>query len=130
MGTFIYFTDEQKRRANSVNLAEFLRWRGEKLLPSGRDKRLASDHSITVRDNQWFDHATGEGGLAVDFIAQDQINFLGASQLGTDHPELTALRLVDARYGTNFRYGQLNSPFEYEKIRYVYTEARKLQIAD
>ena len=70
------------------------------------------------------------GGLAVDFIAQDQINFLGASQLGTDHPELTALRLVDARYGTNFRYGQLNSPFEYEKIRYVYTEARKLQIAD
>jgi len=68
MGSFIYFTDEQKRRANSVNLAEFLRWRGEKLLASGRDKRLASDHSITVRDNQWFDHATGEGGLAVDFI--------------------------------------------------------------
>ena len=70
------------------------------------------------------------GGLAVDFVAQDQINFLGASQLGTDHPELTLLRAVDARYGTNFRYGQLNSPFEYEKIRYVYTEARKLQIAD
>ena len=41
---------------------------GEKLIPSGRDKRLASDHSITVRDNQWFDHATGEGGLAVDFV--------------------------------------------------------------
>ena len=68
MGTFIYFTDEQKHRANSVDIAELLRRRGEKLLPSGRDKRLASDHSITVRGNQWFDHATGEGGLAVDFI--------------------------------------------------------------
>ncbi|MDG6404780.1 VacJ family lipoprotein, partial [Pseudomonas quasicaspiana] len=26
--------------------------------------------------------------------------------------------------------GQMNSPFEYEKVRYVYTEARKLQIAE
>ena len=68
MGTFIYFSDEQKHRANSVNLAVFLRSRGEKLLPSGRDKRLTSDHSITVRGSQWFDHATGEGGLAVDFV--------------------------------------------------------------
>lgn len=68
MGTFVYFTDEQKRRANSIDLSEFLRRRGEKLLPSGRDKRLASDHSITIRGNQWFDHATGEGGLAVDFV--------------------------------------------------------------
>jgi phospholipid-binding lipoprotein MlaA len=24
----------------------------------------------------------------------------------------------------------MNSPFEYEKVRYVYTEARKLQIAE
>ena len=68
MGSFIYFADEQKHRANSVNLVELLQRRGEKLLPSGRDKRLASDHSITVRGNQWFDHATGEGGLAVDFV--------------------------------------------------------------
>ena len=68
MGSFIYFTNEQKRRANSVNLAELLRRQGEKLLPSGRDKRISSDHSITVRGNQWFDHATGEGGLAVDFV--------------------------------------------------------------
>ncbi|TNF13205.1 MAG: VacJ family lipoprotein, partial [Pseudomonadales bacterium] len=31
---------------------------------------------------------------------------------------------------TSFRYGQLNSPFEYEKIRYFYHESRKLKIAD
>ena len=49
MGTFIYFTEEQKRQANKVDLAEFLRRQGEKLLPSGRDYRLDSDHSVTTR---------------------------------------------------------------------------------
>ena len=47
---------------------DLLRRRGEKLLPSGRDKRLVSDHSVTVRGNQWFDHATEQGGLAIDFV--------------------------------------------------------------
>ena len=65
---YIHFTDEQKLRANSVDLTEFLRRQGERLIPSGRDKRLASDHSITVRGNQWFDHATEQGGLAIDFV--------------------------------------------------------------
>ncbi len=67
MGTFIYFTDEQKRRANSVDLAEFLISRGEKLTRSGREYRLNSDHSITVRGDEWFDHSSREGGHAVSF---------------------------------------------------------------
>ena len=46
---YIHFTEEQKRLAASVDLVEFLRQRGEKLLPSGHEKRLDSDHSITVR---------------------------------------------------------------------------------
>lgn len=41
MSTYIHFTDEQKQRAASVDLEEFLRCRGEKLLTSGREKRLA-----------------------------------------------------------------------------------------
>ena len=41
MGTYIHFTDEQKERANSVDLEEFLRRRGEKLLRAGRESRLA-----------------------------------------------------------------------------------------
>lgn len=65
---YIHFTDEEKRRANDVDLVSFLSAHGEKLLPSGREKRLASDHSVTIRGNEWFDHATGEGGLAVDFV--------------------------------------------------------------
>jgi len=68
MGIYIHFTDEQKQRANSVDLVEFLRIQGETLLPSGREKRLKSNHSITVRGNEWFDHATKEGGLAIDFV--------------------------------------------------------------
>ncbi|MNZ66700.1 VacJ like lipoprotein [compost metagenome] len=70
------------------------------------------------------------GGLLVDYVAEDQANFLNVAEVSGDHPELVILRAVDKRYTTNFRYGQLNSPFEYEKVRYVYTEARKLQIAE
>lgn len=68
MSAYIHFTDEQKNRANAVDLEAWLTVRGEKLLRSGREKRLASDHSITVHGNEWFDHATREGGLAVDFL--------------------------------------------------------------
>ena len=68
MGGFIYFTEEQKQRANAVDLEDFLSRQGEKLLRSGREKRLASDHSITVRGNQWYDHATEKGGYSIDFV--------------------------------------------------------------
>lgn len=44
---YVYFTDEQKERANSVDLVDFLHRQGEKLLPSGRDKRLASDPTVS-----------------------------------------------------------------------------------
>ena len=59
MSSYIHFTEEQKQRAAAVDLEEFLRCRGEKLLSSGREKRLASDHSVTVRGNEWYDHAAG-----------------------------------------------------------------------
>ncbi len=68
MSGYVYFTDEQKERANSVDLVDFLQRQGEKLLPSGREKRLASDHSITVRGNRWYDHATEQGSYAIDLV--------------------------------------------------------------
>ena len=68
MAQYIEFTPEQKERAASVDLEEFLLRQGEKLIKSGREKRLASDHSITVRGCEWFDHASNEGGRAVSFI--------------------------------------------------------------
>ena len=65
---YIHFTEEQKLRANSVDLVEFLRRQGEKLIPSGRDKRLASDHSITVRGREWYDHESEDGGGPISFV--------------------------------------------------------------
>ena len=56
------------RQANEVDLASFLRARGEKLIPSGRDLRLERDYSVTIRGSRWYDHATGKGGGAVSFV--------------------------------------------------------------
>ena len=68
MSPYIHFSDEQKERAAGVDLEEFLRHRGERLMSSGREKRLASDHSVTVRGNEWFDHSSCQGGHAVSFV--------------------------------------------------------------
>lgn len=68
MSGYVHFTEEEKQRANSVDLIDFLQRQGEKLLPSGRDKRLASDHSITIRGSQWFDHSSEEGSHAIDLV--------------------------------------------------------------
>ena len=68
MGTYVHFTEEQKYRANGVDLADFLLRQGEKLIASGREKRLASDRSITVRGNEWYDHSKERGGYAIDFV--------------------------------------------------------------
>ena len=65
---YIHFTDEQKQRAGEVDLEQFLIWQGEKLLPSGFEKRLASDHSVTIRGNRWYDHAAEQGGGPVSFV--------------------------------------------------------------
>ena len=68
MAQYIAFTPEQKERAATVDLEEFLLRQGEKLIKSGQEKRLASDHSVTVRGCEWFDHASNEGGRAVSFV--------------------------------------------------------------
>ena len=76
-----------------MDLEEFLRRRGEKLITSGRDKRLASDHSITIRGCEWFDHATEQGGRAISFVKQfyglsypDAMSLLLGDDLGGSYP--------------------------------------------
>ena len=93
MSSYIHFTEEQKQRAAAVDLEEFLRCRGEKLLSSGREKRLASDHSVTVRGNEWYDHAEERGGHAVSFVQRfyglsypDAVTLLLGGELGTAYP--------------------------------------------
>lgn len=68
MREYISLTDEQKRRANAVDLEDFLLRRGERLIPFGHDKRLASDHSVTIRGSEWYDHEIRQGGRAIDFM--------------------------------------------------------------
>mgnify|MGYP000010643207 FL=1 len=93
MGTYIHYTDEQKERANSVDLEEFLRRRGEKLLRAGRESRLARIHHITVRGSEWYDHIARRGGHAVSFVQhfygtsyQEAMELLLGKELGEAYP--------------------------------------------
>lgn len=65
---YIPFTQEQKEQAATTDLPAFLESRGEKLIRSGREKRLASNHSVTIRGGEWYDHAEQHGGNAISFL--------------------------------------------------------------
>ena len=67
---YIHFTEEQKLQANAVDLVEFLRFKGEPLIREGSEYRLGSNHSVTVRGNEWYDHAAEKGGGPVTFLKE------------------------------------------------------------
>jgi len=70
------------------------------------------------------------GGRVVDFVGDEYINYLNVADTTRSHPYILGVKIVNERYITDFEYGQMNSPFEYEKLRYVYSRARQLQISD
>lgn len=65
---YIPFTEEQKQRANSVDLVDFLQRQGEQLLRSGHEWRWERHDSVTIRGSEWFRHSRKEGGHAIDFV--------------------------------------------------------------
>lgn len=65
---YVAYTEEQKQRANSVDLADFLQRQGEELTRSGHEWRWKRHDSVTIRGNEWFRHKTKEGGHAIDFV--------------------------------------------------------------
>ena len=73
---YIPFTDEQKQLANSVDLAEYLRVRGEKLERVGIEHKFiyydssGKHDSITIRGSKWFDHKNQTGGGAIKFMQE------------------------------------------------------------
>ena len=73
---YIPFTDEQKQLANSVDLAEYLRVRGEKLERAGIEHKFiyydssGKHDSITIRGSKWFDHKNQTGGGAIKFMQE------------------------------------------------------------
>ena len=89
---YIHFTEEQKLRASSVDLVEFLRRQGERLIRSGPEYRMASDHSVTVRGNEWYDHEARRGGGPISFIQE---------RYGLSYPDAVT-KLLDGEYGTAY----------------------------
>ena len=84
---YIPFTEEQKKTANSVELADFLRMRGEKFERAGREYKLiytdgsGRHDSITMSGSTWFDHKNQTGGGAIKFMQYFYgMNFVDAVQ--------------------------------------------------
>lgn len=106
MSGYIHFTDEQKQRANSVDLVDFLRRQGEQLIRSGREWRWKHHDSVTIRGNQWFRHSSRQGGLAIDFVQE----FYGLS-----FPDAVTL-LLNGEQGVLLRKSEREVP-EQKKFR-------------
>ena len=64
------YTQEQIDRANQVNLEQFLRSQGEKLIKSGREYRWKKHDSLTINGNRWFRHSQNKGGFPLDFVME------------------------------------------------------------
>ena len=95
---YIPFTNEQLIRANTVDLVEFLRHKGEKLERCGKEHKLVytdsygKHDSIMIHGSTWFDHKNQVGGGAIKFMQQFYgLPFPQAVQtlLGADMPTIT-----------------------------------------
>ena len=68
---YVYFTQEERQKARTTDLAAFLRDRGETSHRSGSEHMwLCSGQKVTLRGNLWFHHYTQTGGDAVEFVCR------------------------------------------------------------
>lgn len=71
---YIPFTEEEKQIANNVDLAEYLRMKGERLERAGREYKFiytddsGTHDSVTINGSTWFDHKNQVGGGAIKFM--------------------------------------------------------------
>ena len=65
--------------------------------------------------------------LVVDSLLLNYANWLNIPHFTSKHWEAFALKNVDQRYQISFRYGSLDSPFEYDMVRYLYKQSRQLK---
>lgn len=70
MGEFIYFTEEQKERANAVSIADILQKEHEEVERSGNEWRWKRHNSVTFRGNSWYRHSQQAGSHAIDFMQE------------------------------------------------------------
>lgn len=73
----------------------------------------------TLRD------ATGKG---IDWSIEDTAKFLDNRHYMNENPWAYPLFAINLRYINDFRYGSLDSPFEYDEVRYLYIKLRELEI--
>lgn len=69
-------------------------------------------------------------GRALDETLMVVVDPAGVIDERRDHLGYAALFALQTRDSIPFRYGQLRSPFEYEIVRYAFTQAREIQIAE
>lgn len=96
MGNFIYFTDEQKERANAVPIADILQKENEEVERSGNEWRWKRHKSVTFRGNSWYRHSQQVGSHAIDFMQE----FFGMT-----YPE-AVIYLLDGETGQVIRGGR------------------------
>jgi phospholipid-binding lipoprotein MlaA len=73
-------------------------------------------------------------GLVTDYVAEKEIDFLGVREAESRYDAggwlLKGFDALNQRDINQFRYGMLGSPFEYNKVRYLFNQQRELLIAD
>ena len=89
MGDFIYFTEEQKERANAVPIMDILKKEHEEVERSGNEWRWKRHKSVTFRGSSWYRHSQQVGSHAIDFMQE----FFGMS-----YPEAVSY-LLDGEQG-------------------------------
>ena len=89
MSQYIRFTEEEKLRAGSADIAEFLRGQGEEVRRSGKELVWMKDsEKISIRGNLWYNQYRREGGNSIDFARK----FLNLS-----YPDAVKLLLGERR---------------------------------
>ena len=69
MSTYIHYTNEQKERARSTDLADLLQRQGEQLKRSGKEYQWRDgSNKVTIRGNLWYHQYEEVGGDAIDFV--------------------------------------------------------------
>lgn len=67
-------------------------------------------------------------GKTIDWSIEDAAAYLDNRSYMNDNPWSYGLYAINLRYINGFRYGTLDSPFEYDQVRYLFIKLRELQI--
>ena len=67
-------------------------------------------------------------GRTADWVLEDYVNYMHSRDVMNDYQATWGIWAIDLRYQTPFRYGALDSPFEYDQVRYLYTKLREFEV--